>query len=132
MFGEGGSGCATALQTLVLTIFPVRISHALPFVVVLRRTTKNKRISYPCRTPKIPGKKGKMVKKGIPRREKKRNKKKKNKERKDRIFFSVSFLVAHDCGYPLSRYTCRATRVAADFLDFTAFCRCGSGVAPHP
>ena len=23
-------------------------------------------------------------------------------------------LVAHDCGYPLSRYTCRATRVAAD------------------
>ena len=30
-------------------------------------------------------------------------------------------LVAHDCGYPLSRYTCRATRVAADFLDFIAF-----------
>ena len=25
-------------------------------------------------------------------------------------------LVAHDFGYPLSRYTCRATRVAADFL----------------
>ena len=22
-------------------------------------------------------------------------------------------LVAHDCGYPLSRYTCRATRVGA-------------------
>ena len=41
-------------------------------------------------------------------------------------------LVAHDCGYPLSRYTCRATRVAADFLDFKAFCRCSSGVAPHP
>ena len=41
-------------------------------------------------------------------------------------------LVAHDCGYPLSRYTCRATRVAADFLDFRAFCRCSSGVAPHP
>ena len=41
-------------------------------------------------------------------------------------------LVAHDCGYPLSRYTCRATRVAADFLDFIAFCRCSSGVAPHP
>ena len=37
-----------------------------------------------------------------------------------------------DCGYPLSRYTCRATRVAADFLDFIAFCRCSSGVAPHP
>ena len=40
--------------------------------------------------------------------------------------------IAHDCGYPLSRYTCRATRVAADFLDFIAFCRCSSGVAPHP
>ena len=44
----------------------------------------------------------------------------------------IDILVAHDCGYPLSRYTCRATRVAADFLDFTAFCRCSSGVAPHP
>ena len=41
-------------------------------------------------------------------------------------------LVAHDCGYPLSRYTCRATRVAADFLDFKAFCRCSTGVALHP
>ena len=41
-------------------------------------------------------------------------------------------LVAHDCGYPLSRYTCRATRVAADFLEFIAFCRCSSGVAPQP
>ena len=40
-------------------------------------------------------------------------------------------LVAHDCGYPLSRYTCRATRVAADFLDFIAFCRCSTGVALH-
>ena len=40
-------------------------------------------------------------------------------------------LVAHDCGYPLSRYTCRATRVAADFLDFMAFCRCSTGVALH-
>ena len=27
---------------------------------------------------------------------------------------------------------CRATRVAADFLDFTAFCRCSTGVALHP
>ena len=35
-------------------------------------------------------------------------------------------------GYPLSRYMCRATRVAADFLDFIAFCRCSSGVALHP
>ena len=43
-----------------------------------------------------------------------------------------SSLVAHDCGYPLSRYTCRATRVAADFLDFIAFCRCSTGVALHP
>ena len=42
-------------------------------------------------------------------------------------------LAAHDCRYPLSRYTCRATtRVAADFLDFIAFCRCSTGVAPHP
>ena len=40
--------------------------------------------------------------------------------------------VAHDCGYPLSRYTCRATRVATDFLDFIAFCRCSTGVALHP
>ena len=44
----------------------------------------------------------------------------------------VHGLVAHDCGYPLSRYTCRATRVAADFLDFIAFCRCSTGVALHP
>ena len=43
----------------------------------------------------------------------------------------VRSLVAHDCGYPLSRYTCRATRVAADLLDFIAFCRCSTGVAPH-
>ena len=41
-------------------------------------------------------------------------------------------LVAHDCGYPLSRYTCRATRVAADFLDCIVFCRCSTGVALHP
>ena len=47
-------------------------------------------------------------------------------------FWRMFPLVAHDCGYPLSRYTCRATRVAADFLDFIAFCRCSSGVAPHP
>ena len=45
---------------------------------------------------------------------------------------SDSSSVAHDCGYPLSRYTCRATRVAADFLDFRAFCRCSTGVALHP
>ena len=42
---------------------------------------------------------------------------------------TVSSLVAHDYGYPLSRYTCRATRVAPNFLDFIAFC---SGVALHP
>ena len=41
-------------------------------------------------------------------------------------------VVARDCGYPVSRYTCRATRVAADFLDFRAFCRCSTGVALHP
>ena len=43
-----------------------------------------------------------------------------------------SLLVAHNCGYPLSRYTCRATRVAPNFLDFIAFCRCSTGVALHP
>ena len=47
------------------------------------------------------------------------------------LFFFLS-LVAHNCGYPLSRYTCRATRVAADFLDFIAFCRCSTGVALQP
>ena len=47
-------------------------------------------------------------------------------------FAAIRRLVAHDCGYPLSRYTCRATRVAADFLDFIAFCRCSTGVALHP
>ena len=36
------------------------------------------------------------------------------------------------CGDHLSRYTCRATRVAADFLDFRAICRCSTGVALHP
>ena len=41
-------------------------------------------------------------------------------------------LVAHDGGYPLSCYTCGATRVAAHFLDFIAFCRCSTGVALHP
>ena len=46
-------------------------------------------------------------------------------------FSRLSVLVAHDCGYPLSRYTCRAIRVAADFLDFIAFCRCSTGVALH-
>ena len=48
------------------------------------------------------------------------------------LLHDLPWVVAHDCGYPLSRYTCRATRVAADFLDFRAFCRCSSGVAPHP
>ena len=45
-------------------------------------------------------------------------------------FLKPPSLVAHDCGYPLSRYTCRATRVAAEFLDLRAFCRCSTGVAP--
>ena len=51
-----------------------------------------------------------------------------------RLFYkqSSAVLVAHDCGHPLSHYTCRATRVAADFLDFIAFCRCSTGVALHP
>ena len=33
---------------------------------------------------------------------------------------------------PACRAMCRATRVAADFLDFIAFCRCSTGVALHP
>ena len=38
------------------------------------------------------------------------------------IKLSDSVLSCTRCrGYPLSRYTCRATRVAADFLDFRAF-----------
>ena len=48
------------------------------------------------------------------------------------VSIPLSTLVAHDCGYPLSRHTCHATRVAADFLDFIAFCRCSTGVALHP
>ena len=51
---------------------------------------------------------------------------------KRRLLHLAIILVAHDCGYPLSRYTCRATRVAADFLDFIVFCRCSTGVALHP
>ena len=46
--------------------------------------------------------------------------------------YGGSSLVAHDCGYPLSRCTCRATHVAADFLDFITFCRCSTGVALRP
>ena len=53
------------------------------------------------------------------------------KRQKDK-WYPFHALVAHDCGYPLSRYTCRATRVAADFLEFIAFCRCSTGVALHP
>ena len=51
---------------------------------------------------------------------------------KDSLSSVFETLVAHDYGYPLSRYTCRATHVAADFLDFIAFCRCSTGVALHP
>ena len=48
------------------------------------------------------------------------------------MFTLETTLVAHGFDYTLSRYTCRATRVAADFLDFIAFCRCSTGVALHP
>ena len=41
-------------------------------------------------------------------------------------------IVAHACGDPLSRYTCRATRVAADFLRILGFFRCSSSIALHP
>ena len=40
--------------------------------------------------------------------------------------------VAHVCGDPLSRYTCRATRVTADLLKILGFFRCSSGIALHP
>ena len=53
-------------------------------------------------------------------------------QRFSEILTGLQSLVAHDCGYPLSRYTCRATRVAANFLDFIAFCRCSTGVALQP
>ena len=33
---------------------------------------------------------------------------------------------------PVALHVCCATRVAADFLDFRAFCRCSTGVALHP
>ena len=48
------------------------------------------------------------------------------------VLWAPLTLVAHDCRHPLLRYTCRATRVAADFLNFIAFCRCSRGIAPHP
>ena len=50
-----------------------------------------------------------------------------------RALYSTTYLHTIQFGLrvPPSRYTCRATRVAADFLDFIAFCRCSSGVAPH-
>ena len=41
-------------------------------------------------------------------------------------------IVAHVCGDPLSRSTCRATRVAADFLRILGVFRCSSGIALHP
>ena len=50
-----------------------------------------------------------------------------------RIRSRIAATAVHSGGYPLSRYTCRATRVATDFLDFIAFCRCSTGVAlSHP
>ena len=44
----------------------------------------------------------------------------------------ASFIVAHVCGDPLSRYACRTTRVAADFLRILGFFRCSSGIALNP
>ena len=35
------------------------------------------------------------------------------------------------CGHPLSRYTCRATRVAADLLTILGFFRGSSAIAVH-
>ena len=42
------------------------------------------------------------------------NKMEENGKKSEATPFRRPPLVAHDCGYPLSRYTCRATRVAAD------------------
>ena len=42
-----------------------------------------------------------------------------------------SLIVAHVCGDPPLRYTCRATLVAADFLRILAFFRCSGGIALH-
>ena len=69
---------------------------------------------------------------GWERREKRPKKKKSSKSKSKDFQKTRKRLVAHDCGYPLSRYTCRATRVASDFLLFIAFCRCSTGVALHP
>ena len=41
-------------------------------------------------------------------------------------------LVAHVCGEPLSRYTCRATCVRADFLRILGSFRCSSSISLHP
>ena len=41
-------------------------------------------------------------------------------------------IVAHVCGDPLSRYTCRATHVATDFLRILGLFRCSSSIALHP
>ena len=46
--------------------------------------------------------------------------------------FDLRSIVAHVCGDPLSRYTCRATRVAADFLRILGLFRCSSSIALHP
>ena len=37
-------------------------------------------------------------------------------------------IVAHVCGDPLSRYTCRAVRAAADFLRIMGFFRCSIAI----
>ena len=41
-------------------------------------------------------------------------------------------MVLHVCGDPLSRYTCRATCVAADFLGILRLFRCSDSIALHP
>ena len=42
------------------------------------------------------------------------------------MFFLETYL------HTIAGTPCRATGVAADFLDFKAFCRCSTGVALHP
>ena len=55
-----------------------------------------------------------------------------DKEAKKYCKSGGGWVVAHVCGDPLSRCTCRATRVAADFLRILRFFRCSSSIASHP
>ena len=97
------------------------IFFSLLFLEKARKTTKKARIFSLLRTLKFLGKKGKTIKKArisLPMKKARKSK----KARKRRLGFcehsesrggvcgSNIAIVAHVCGDPLSRYTCRATR----------------------